>query len=136
MASDAKWTEVQAAVEAVETSLVAALEAGDAPAVAGFYAEDGVLLLPGRAPLAGRAAIEEHFRTVFRSWTMKMESDTADIAVDGDLAALRGTVVQRVRRKRFPRLGLSVRLRHLLVLRRDASGAWRVAWDTVQKAER
>lgn len=136
MASDAQWTEVQAEVEAVETALVAALEAGDASAVAGFYAEDGVLLLPGRSPLAGRAAIEEHFRSVFRSWTMAMESDTAEIVVDGGLAALRGTVVQRVRRKRFPRLGLSVRLRHLLVLRRDGSGAWRVAWDTVQKAGR
>lgn len=131
----AERDDVRSRVEAVEAGLVAALEAGDAAAVAGFYTEDAVLLLPGRAPLAGRAAIEEHFRGVFRSWTMTLESKTADVVADGDLAALRGTVVQRVRRKRWPRLGFALRLRHLLVLRRSGDG-WRVAWDTVQKAGR
>lgn len=132
----AERDDLRSRVEAAEAGLVAALEAGDAAAAAGFYAEDGVLLLPGRAPLAGRAAIEEHFRKVLRSWTMKMESDTAEVVADGDLAALRGSVVQRLRRKRWPRIGLSIRLRHLLVLRRSAGGDWLVAWDTVQKAGR
>ena len=125
-----------AAVEAAERALAADLERGDAALVASHYTEDGVLLLPGRAPLTGRAAIEAHFRTVFAGWELAMEdSRTAEVLVEGDFASLRGSVVQRARRKTWPRVGAALRLRHLLVLRRVAGGEWKVVWDTVQAAE-
>ena len=125
-----------AAVEAAERSLAADLGRGDAAAVASHYAEDGVLLLPGRAPLEGRAAIEEHFRAVFAGWELAMEeSRTAEVLVEGGFASLRGSVVQRARRKSWPRMASTLRLRHLLVLRRGAGGEWEVVWDTVQAAE-
>lgn len=128
--------ETQERVEAAEAKLSAAMGSGDARAVAASYADDGVLLLPGRPALEGRAAIEEHFRQVFGSWQITIESETEGVMVDGDLATLRGAVVQRVRRRRWPRIAGSMALRHLLVLRRDGAGDWAVAWDTVQQGER
>lgn len=124
----------QAEIEAVEARLSAAISAGDAGAAAREYADDAVLLLPRRPPLVGRDAVEAHLRGMLGSWEVTLESETEAVLVEGSLAALRGTVSQRVRRRGGSR-GTQVRLRHLLVLRREPSGDWRVVWDSVQEAE-
>ena len=50
--------EVTAAIEAAGVAFLEAFNAGDAEAVAAMYAEDAVILPPGKEAIEGRAAIE------------------------------------------------------------------------------
>jgi uncharacterized protein (TIGR02246 family) len=67
--------------------LIAAWEAGDAYRASAFFATDGIYQEPGRAPLAGREAIHEHFQRFFRdgpAWRIHVEG----ILVEGERAAV------------------------------------------------
>ncbi len=55
----AGWAQAQdaATIQDLENRLAQAITAGDAEAAAALYAEDGMLLPPGMAPVEGREAI-------------------------------------------------------------------------------
>lgn len=119
-------------VRAVEERLSSALGDGDARTAAGQYTQSAVLLLPGLPELVGRDAIEAHYRQVLDRQALDVESRAEDVLVAGDLAVVRGSVVQWL----GPEGGgdrPSLPLRHLIVFLREDDGEWRLAWDMVQQ---
>ena len=67
--------------------LITAWQAADAHRASAFFAPDGIYQESGRAPIAGRAAIYDHFQRFFRdgpAWRIDVE----DIMVDGERAAV------------------------------------------------
>jgi uncharacterized protein (TIGR02246 family) len=68
--------------------LFAAWRTGDALRSAAHFCLDGVYREAGREPLAGRAAIIEHFTRFFRDGP-RFEFFPDDVIVEGDRAAVR-----------------------------------------------
>lgn len=112
-------------VEAVARRLVEADNAGDLEGVLAGYADDAVLLPPGRPHVAGHEAIREHYAALFRDLRFEVEIDVAEVVVSGDLAYVRGetrgAVIARRDEGRTP-----VHDDYLMVLRRSPDGAWRI----------
>lgn len=61
------------------TAFVAAYNAADAGAVAGFYAPDAVLLPPGAASVIGREAIAAHYQAAFAAGAANLQFRSLDI---------------------------------------------------------
>jgi ketosteroid isomerase-like protein len=68
---------------------VASLIAGDAAALSMHYAEDAVLLPPGRDPVVGRAAIREFFASF--PPVISLEPTVEEIDGSTDIAFVRGS---------------------------------------------
>ena len=114
-------------VDEFNAALDSATRRMDNGAVMALWADDGVSLLPSRAPIAGKKAIAAFLDSVTSANPgAKMESfhmTCRDIRVSGDLATEWCSEHQVVRftdgRPPFDGHG-----KMLLVLRKDAAGAW------------
>ncbi|HZQ93109.1 MAG TPA: DUF4440 domain-containing protein [Terriglobales bacterium] len=108
----------------------------DKSAIFGMWADDGVSLLPGMAPLMGKAAITRFIEDVtakmpgFR--VTRQEDVFHDIQISGDWASEWGTTLQVVQ----PPDGkppIETHGKILLVLHREKSGQWKIRqeiWTT------
>ena len=67
-----------------------AINAGDAAAVAGFYAEDALLLPPEADRIEGRENIEAFWRDFLKEGT-EFDLESVDVATGGDIAHEIGT---------------------------------------------
>jgi uncharacterized protein (TIGR02246 family) len=114
-----------ALVRAVVTGLVAADNAGDLEAVMAAYTEDAVLLPPGGSPIAGGAAIREHYAGLFAGLTMDFTVSSEETVVSGDWAFNRG-ITAGVTQSREDGAPTRHRDHYFAVLRKGADG-WRIA---------
>lgn len=61
------------------TAFVAAYNAQDATAIAGFYTPDAALLPPGQASVLGREAITQHYAQAFAAGARDLQFQVFDI---------------------------------------------------------
>lgn len=117
-----------APINDVRNRYIAAYNAGDAAALAALFAEDAVSIPDHEAALEGRAAIQKHFETLFSQVTATLTVTPADTEVTGDIAHEHGTYSATV----TPKAGGTAMTndgRYLVVLKREADGAWRIHHD-------
>ena len=119
----------RAQVEQFNRDFTAAILRMDNAAVMALWAEDGTTLLPGMAPLSGRANIARWLDDItarMPGYKVTRQEDTFhDIQVSGDWASEWGTTLQVVQ----PPDGKPAIETHgkiLLVLHRDKDGKWRI----------
>jgi ketosteroid isomerase-like protein len=95
--------------------------------VADCYAEDAVVLPPNAPPVRGHGQIRELFREMIEAGAADVTRELSELDVAGDVGygvgaytmALRGPGAEPIRDSG----------KYLLVYRRQADGAWRVALD-------
>jgi uncharacterized protein (TIGR02246 family) len=109
----------------------------DTAGIFGTWAEDGVSLMPGEAPLIGKKAIVAWVENILSQMpgykVVKEEIDFHDIQISGDWASEWATEHQVVQ----PPDGKPVidsRGKMALVLHREASGEWRVKQEMWNQA--
>jgi ketosteroid isomerase-like protein len=112
----------------------------DTPTILGMWAEDGVSLLPERAPMVGKPAIATFLSGVteqLQGWRMeKMELDFQGVEVSGDWASEWAFEHQVVRPPDASKPAFDGHGKMLLVLHREADGNWRIKremWNQGQK---
>jgi uncharacterized protein (TIGR02246 family) len=118
----------EAEITRIADSYAAAMNRGDAAAMAAVYAEDGVEMPPGRPAVRGRAAIEAYHRQELAG-PLKLSNFTlsaSDTRVTGDVAYTTGTS----RITATPPGGappVESTGKYVVVLRRQG-GAWKAAY--------
>ena len=115
-----------AAIERLREQFVAAENSGDAAAVAALYTDDAVLLPPNELEVVGRPAIEAWYRALFDTYAPELSFSSQEVQLAGDWAFDWLSYTFQL----TPRAGgpaIEERGNDLLVLRRQADGAWKVA---------
>jgi uncharacterized protein (TIGR02246 family) len=129
-------SEAVRAVRAVAAGIIEADNARDIDRVLGFYAEDAVLMPPGESPVTGREAIRPRYEDLFARFDPRIEPRLDEVCADGRLAFVRGRNGGRL----IGRGGGETRElddAYLMLLRREAGGAWRIShliWHPARKA--
>ena len=121
------------AVDALNQQIVRACQQRDFDATAALWAEDGVDLLPGLAPMVGKAKISawlESLRPQTEGSRMRYCTiDWQDIQIQGDSAYEWGINRQFIEypppRKSTPNEG-----KILYILRRQPDGLWKIALES------
>src|SRR5262245_3762730 len=117
-------------IEAFNAKFLEAHRKMDTSAIVGMWADDGVSLLPGTAPLIGKPVIAKFLTGVteqLKGWRMeKMELEFQGIEVSGDWASEWAFEHQIVRPPDELKPVFDGRGKMLLVLHREADGTWRV----------
>ena len=81
----------RAVVARVSAGLLDAVNRSHADGIAAVWAEDGVMMPPGKPAVRGRPAIEAYFRALFSTARFHFRFTASDIQVVGDLASERLT---------------------------------------------
>ena len=80
-----------AAIARASARLLEAVNGSDVDGVVSVWAEDGVMMPPGRPSMRGRRAIEDFFRRLFSEARFRFQFTASEIQVVGDLASERVT---------------------------------------------
>jgi uncharacterized protein (TIGR02246 family) len=111
-------------IEKLNDTLAAALNKGDASAVAAMYTEDAFVLPPGAEPVKGRAAIEAFWRQAVQQLS-DAKLTTIDVLPLGPEAAREiGTVTLKTRSQPPQEI-----VGKYVVLWRKEGGGWKLATD-------
>jgi uncharacterized protein (TIGR02246 family) len=112
-------------VRARSKGVAAAEERLDTDAVMPFWADDAVVHFAGAAPLVGREAIRKMYADTFpKLKAFRGETDQLHVSASGDLAWEAGRTFST---RREPAGSAESSGKYLLVWRKDADGAWRIA---------
>lgn len=106
----------------------------DLPAILGFWADDGVTLLPGMEAVRGKPAIQKFLQDAFSKMSgakmLKQDDDFQDLEVSGDWAS-EWAITHQVIQPPDGKPQIDVWGKMLLVLHREKDGQWKVkreAW--------
>jgi len=104
-----------------------AFNRGDLAAAVEFYTEDATFLHPNAEIISGKRAIKEFFETGRAFGLRKISFKGVEAGYDGNLAYERGIVIMDIE----PEGGqaLTDTGKYLVVMKRQADGAWKVAVD-------
>jgi uncharacterized protein (TIGR02246 family) len=109
------------------TRLADALARGDAVGAAGLYADDGKLITPAAALIAGRRDIEAYWRAGIDLGLASVEMDVLDVRLAARVAIELGRYALAFEGRDRPRV--ADRGTYLVLHRIEADGAWRRAVD-------
>ena len=114
-------------IEESRQGFMSAFSAGNAKAVASFYAEGGRLLPPNGPMVRGRKGIEEFFKGARAMGMKSIALVPVDIGFDADLAYEVGTYTIELQ----PKGGEAAKDvgKYVIVLRRQADDSWQIAAD-------
>lgn len=120
------------AIRADETQWVADWKARDAKKVAGHYASDAVLMLPGAPTASGSSAIDSTVTEALKDAAFKVDfkADAVVVAPTGDLAYARGTYTQTSTDPKTHKVG-SQKGSYVTVYAKQADGSWKAVEDIV-----
>lgn len=118
----------RARIAAIEQSIMAAFEAGNADAIAAAYTEDALLLPQGHPPIEGRAAIAEAYRATLAEYEMSLDAVIEELEVLGDWAWMRGRF-EHTYTSKADGAATTVQGKYLVIVRRDPDGVWRYHRD-------
>lgn len=125
-------------IEAFNTVFTAAHQRMDNDAIVSFWAEDGVSLLPGMAPLVGKAKIAEMILDIPKKYpgfrVLKQEDEFHDIQVSGDWAS-EWALTHQVAQPPGDKPPLDIHGKMLLILHREKDGHWKVKQEMWNSAE-
>lgn len=114
----------------------------DNAATMALWADGGVTLLPGSAPISGKATIAKWMDDVVARLpgyhVTRQDNEFHDIRVSGDWASEWGTTHQTVQPP-DGKPALEIYGKILLVLHRDAGGAWKIQeemWNNIETPAR
>jgi uncharacterized protein (TIGR02246 family) len=104
----------------------AAWNAGNASAVADFYADDAVLFPNNSPPIIGKEAIKSGFQSFFEKASVKGSSEIVELEVAGDWGYMRGTYTTKVIPKAAGGSAEEDRGSWLWIVRRQPDGSWKI----------
>lgn len=115
-------------ITAISAARAKAFNESDAATIAGYFADDGLLMAPGKPAERGRAAIQSYYQYIFEEYTTKLESHYEEVEVSGDLAYGRGFAKVIL----FPKKGgdsLVSTAKYLNILKKQPDGLWKTTHD-------
>jgi len=129
----AQGDDARKAIDALNRQFITACQNMDHHASAALWADDGVDLLPGNAPLIGKAKISAWLDSLTPQLQggkmMYCTVDWQDIRIHGDVAYEWGINRQKIEfpppKKAFEGEG-----KILLILKRQADGSWKIALES------
>ncbi len=104
----------------------AAWAAGDATAIAEFYAEDATLFPQDQLPIVGKAAIRSGYENIFKQFSVSGGSEVLELEVAGDWAFMRGSYTTAVVPKEGGAPIEEDRGNWLWIVKRQADGSWKI----------
>jgi uncharacterized protein (TIGR02246 family) len=104
-----------------------AFNRGDLAAAVEFYTDDATFLHPNVEIVSGKEAIKEFFETGKAFGLRKLDFQTLEVGIDGDLAYERGVITMDIEPEGGP--AMIDKGKYLVVMKRDAGGSWKVAVD-------
>lgn len=113
-----------AAIEALNERILGYMNEGDWQALNEIVAEDYVALVPGSAPIAGRAANQAANRRFLERWNDDERWIATETVVEGDLAFQRGTYEMTLTPKDGAGDGVRSAGNYLHIYQRQADGSW------------
>lgn len=125
------------AIDALSKADIAAYMKNEVDTLCTLWTEDGVLLMPGAAPLVGKKAIcgmlEELKRQSIGSMTTDYTEDWQEVRIVGNYAWQRGKMseTQRLASGKME----TMKVNAIRILRREADGSWKVARAAVTPAQ-
>jgi ketosteroid isomerase-like protein len=123
-----------AAIVALNETILGHMNSGDWQALNQIVAEDYVALVPGSAPIVGRAANQAANRRFLERWDDEERWIPVETVIDGDLAVQRGTFTMTL----TPIEGGEGRTsggNYLHVYQRQADGSWALTRAMAGSAE-
>jgi uncharacterized protein (TIGR02246 family) len=113
------------ALDKLAKEFVVAFNAKDAAKVAGFYADDAVLMPPGHPLVKGRAAIQAYYADEFKKADLVLQLRPTASAITGSSAYEAGTtlVVVKVGGSSMKEAG------KYLVVYKQVGSDWKLAYD-------
>lgn len=115
-------------ITAISAARAKAFNEGDAATIASYFADDGLLMAPGKPAEKGRAAVQSYYQSIFDEYTTKLESHYEEVDVSGDLAYGRGFAKVTL----FPKKGgdsLVSTAKYLNILKKQPDGLWKTTHD-------
>ncbi|MGC2108043.1 MAG: SgcJ/EcaC family oxidoreductase [Candidatus Korobacteraceae bacterium] len=125
-----------AAINALSQKDIAACMKNDVDTLCSLWTDDGVLLMPGAAPLMGKKAIcsmlQEQGRQSIGSMTTDYTEDWQEVRIVGNYAWQWGKMSET---KRLASGKMeTMKVNAIRILRREADGSWKVARAAVTPA--
>jgi len=126
-ATESDPREARQAIDAAKAKYIAAVERGDTLAIAASFTDSASVVFPAGPPAVGKAALTRAFADMLsRARVNRLEGRrSGDLMVSGDLAVETGAYEIRTQ----PTAGREAvdKGQYLIVWRRDADGAWKMA---------
>lgn len=117
-----------AGVVKVRDAYIAAVQRGDAKAVAGLYTEDAIEMPPNEGMVKGRPAIEKFNAGQLTDNAVTLALTPIEATATGDVAYDVGTYSQTITPKKGGAKPIMDRGKYVVVLRRSADNTWRVKY--------
>ena len=119
-------------LDSANAAFADALNRGDAKALAGFYADNAVLMVQGQGVSAGRAAVDQLFAGFVETYTINnARLTTDDLVIEGAVAIQRGTYTMVL----HPKAGgadVTDSGKYLAVWEEVDVGVWKIVRDCTQ----
>ena len=121
------------AINALGNQYAAAVNSGDAAAVAATYADDGIEMPPNEAALEGKQAIQASYEAMFKENAVKCTLTLLETQVAGDWAYGRGNYTLTV----TPKSGKAIEEsgKYLSIVKRQPDGSWKTYRDIYNSNE-
>jgi len=117
-----------AAIRTTDAQWLAAVQARDAEKTASFWSQDGVLFVPGAAPIRGRKAILDYVAQSFKDPDFSITWTGDSIIVDAGGAMAYETASNRVTYRQGNKV-VTARNNGVVVWRKQPDGSWKAAID-------
>ena len=119
---------MRSTIDAANEKAVAGMIANDPAAASVNYADDVVVMMPGMAAMRGRTAVQEGFKGMMNSMSIKAAKfNTEDVMVAGDMAVETGTYTMTMQ----PAKGKAMddKGKYMTVWKKQADGSWKIVRD-------
>lgn len=119
-------------IDSADAAFAAAMNRGDAKALAGFYTDDATIMVQGQGTAVGRAGVDQLFAGFVETYTISnAKLTTADVFIAGAIAVERGTYSMVL----HPKAGgadVTDSGKYLAVWEEVDAGVWKIVRDCSQ----
>lgn len=105
-----------------------AFNEGDAAGIAVHFAEDALLMAPGKPAAKGKVAVQSYYQSIFDEFTTQLESHYEEVEVSGNLAYGRGFAKVTLVPKKGGETVIST-AKYLNILKKQPDGKWKTTHD-------